>query len=76
MKTIVDIVNLVSTALELCPIKWIDINNDFSKFEYGGAIFRISKDLSVDEVRESCVCRTVAAIFLELLLTKTNKYEK
>mgnify|MGYP007103292419 CR=1 FL=1 len=26
MKTTVEIVNLVSRALELCPIKWIDIN--------------------------------------------------
>lgn len=76
MKTTVDIVNLVSTALELCPIKWIDINNDFSKFKYGGAIFRISKDLSVDEVKETCVCRTVAAIFLELLIHQIDAHEK
>lgn len=40
MKTTVEIVNLVSRTLELCPIKWIDINNDFVKFEYGGAIFK------------------------------------
>ncbi len=39
MKTTVEIVNLVSRALELCPIKWIDINKDFVKFEYGGSIF-------------------------------------
>lgn len=39
MKTTVEIVNLVSRALELCPIKWIDINKDFVKFEYSGSIF-------------------------------------
>ena len=49
---------------------------DFVKFEYGGAIFKISKELSVAEVKESCLFSTVAAIFLELLITKTEKYEK
>lgn len=76
MKTTVEIVNLVSRTLELCPIKWIDINNDFVKFEYGGAIFKISKELSVAEVKESCLFSTVAAIFLELLITKISKYGK
>lgn len=75
MKTIVEIVNLVSKALILFPIKWVDINKDFVKFEYGGAIFRISKELSVEEAKESCLCRTTAAIFLELLITKTEEYE-
>jgi hypothetical protein len=75
MKTTVEIVNLVSKALELCPIKWVDINKDFVKFEYGGTIFRITKELSVEEAKESCLARTVAAIFLELLITKTDKYE-
>lgn len=76
MKTTVEIVNLVSRALELCPIKWIDINKDFVKFEYGGSIFKISNELSVEEVKESCLFRTAAAVFLELLITKTDKYEK
>lgn len=76
MKTTVEIVNLVSRALELCPIKWIDINKDFVKFEYSGSIFKISKDLSVAEVKESCLFSTTAAIFLELLIIKTEKYEK
>lgn len=76
MKTTTEIVNLVSRALELCPIKWIDINKDFVKFEYSGSIFKISKDLSVAEVKESCLFSTTAAIFLELLIIKTEKYEK
>lgn len=73
MKTTVEIVNLVSRTLELCPIKWIDINKDFVKFEYGGSIFKISKELSVAEVKESCLYCTAAAIFLELLIIKTEK---
>lgn len=76
MKTTTEIVNLVSKALRSRPIKWVDINKDFVKFEYGGAIFKISKELSVAEVKESCLFSTVAAIFLELLITKTEKYEK
>lgn len=75
MKTTVEIVNLVSKALILFPIKWVDINKDFVKFEYGGDIFRISNELSVEEVKESCLFRTAAAVFLELLITKTDKYE-
>lgn len=38
--------------------------------------FRITKELSVEEAKESCLARTVAAIFLELLITKTDKHEK
>lgn len=76
MKKTVEIVNLVSKALELCPIKWVDINKDFVKFEYGGTIFRITKELYVEEAKESCLARTVAAISLELLITKTDKHEK
>lgn len=76
MKTTVEIVNLVSKALELCPIKWVDINKDFVKFSYNGTIFKIFNDLSVEEVKDSCSASTLAAIYLELLLTKTNRYEK
>lgn len=76
MKTTVEIVNLVNRALELCPIRWVDINNDFVKFEYGGTIFRITKELIVEEAKESCLARTVSAIFLKLLIIKTDKYEK
>lgn len=76
MKTTTEIVNLVSKALELCPIRWVDINNDFVKFEYGGTIFRITKELIVEESKESCLAHTVSAIFLELLIIKTDKYEK
>lgn len=76
MKTTEEIVNLVSKALELCPIKWVDINNYFVKFSYNGTIFKIFNDLSVVEVKDSCFARTLTAIFLELLLIKTNRYEK
>lgn len=75
MKTTVEIVSLVSKALRSRPIKWVDINKDYVKFEYGYIIFRVSNELSVEEAKESCLFRTAAAVFLELLITKTDKYE-
>lgn len=57
MKTTVDIVNLVSKTLRSRPIKWVDINKDYVKFEYGYVIFRVSNELSVEEVKESIICR-------------------
>lgn len=75
MKTTEEIINLVSKALEPRPIKWVDINNNFAKFEYGGVIFRVSKELSVEEVKCSCLYTTNAAIFFELLIKTIDKYE-
>lgn len=75
-KTIEDasavIINLVSKALEPRPIKWVDINNDNVRFMYFGVTFRVTKELCVDEVKELCLHRTLAAILLELLLKKEN----
>lgn len=76
MKTTVEIVTLVSKTLRSRPIKWVDINKDYVKFEYGYVIFRVSNELSVEEVKDSCLYSTLAAYFLEELLKRTDKYEK
>lgn len=44
------------------------------RFEYGGAFFRISENLSVEEYRDSLLCTTVAARFLEKLIKDRHKY--
>ncbi len=72
MKTTEEIINLVSKVLELRSIKWIDINNDNVRFMYFGATFRVTKELCVDEVKDLCLHRTLAAILLELLLKKED----
>lgn len=75
MKTTEEIINLVSKALEPRPIKWVNINNDNVRFMYFGVTFRVTKELCVDEVKDRCLHRTLAAIFLELLLKKEDKHE-
>lgn len=75
MKTTEEIINLVSKVLELRSIKWIDINNDNVRFMYFGVTFRVTKELCVDEVKDSCLYSTAAADFLEELLKRTDKYE-
>lgn len=72
MKTTEEIINLVSKALEPRSIKWVDINNDNVRFMYFGVTFRVTKELCVDEVKELCLHRTLAAFLLELLLKKEN----
>ncbi len=75
MKTTTEIVNLASKALRSRPIKWVDINKDYVKFEYGYIIFRVSNELSVEEAKDYFLYSTAAADFLEELLKRTDKYE-